>query len=647
MRARGMTIGSTTGYPRAVMAVVARAAAAQGYVPDCVVCAEDTPKGRPGPFPALKALIDMAVSPVEAVVKIGDTVVDVEEGLNGGMWSIGITVTGNEVGLSLEEWQALPEAEQARLRAAAGGQAAARRRPLRRSTPSPTSCRSSTTSTPGSPAARSPEAVPPARRRRPPSEGDVNLGAAPNGLGGAARRRRSPGAARPRRGRLPPPVAVDAVPVGHPPRRGDLDRGRRRPALHGLPRQQRPPPRPRPSAGARGDRGAARRAVLRPAPLHLRAGGRPGRAAAAPGAARPARRQGAVRARRLGGRSRSRSSSPASPPAGSRRCRSGTPSTAPASAPPASAARRCSAAAGIGPLLPGAEHVPPFACFRCPFGFPQPSGRPDVGRCRMACARTHDLHARPRGRLRRGRRRAGAGGALPAAARLLGRRSRAACRRTRHAADLRRDPDRPRQDRAAVRLRARRRQPRTSWSSARPWAAASCRSPRSSPAAGLDVAEELALGHYTHEKNPVLAAAALGHPRRHRGGGAGRARRGPGRARAGAGSARSPGAGRCIGEVRGLGLLDRRRAGRRRRQPRRRSRRERALRGAVARAVLQDDHGQRADPVAAADHRPRRPRPGDRHPRREHRRGVRQADEARAIGAGTPPAAAPQGWTTS
>lgn len=32
---------------------------------------------------------------------------------------------------------------------------------------------------------------------------------------------------------------------------------------------------------------------------------------------------------------------------------------------------------GIGPLLPGTEHVPSFACFRCPFGFPQPSGRPD------------------------------------------------------------------------------------------------------------------------------------------------------------------------------------------------------------------------------------------------------------------------------
>ncbi len=37
----------------------------------------------------------------------------IEENLNAGMWSIGVSVSGNEVGLSLEEWRALPEAEPA------------------------------------------------------------------------------------------------------------------------------------------------------------------------------------------------------------------------------------------------------------------------------------------------------------------------------------------------------------------------------------------------------------------------------------------------------------------------------------------------------------------------------------------------------
>ena len=61
---------------------------------------------------ALQALIQLSISPVQAVVKIGDTVVDIEEGLNGGMWSVGVAVTGNEVGLSLSEFDALGADEQ-------------------------------------------------------------------------------------------------------------------------------------------------------------------------------------------------------------------------------------------------------------------------------------------------------------------------------------------------------------------------------------------------------------------------------------------------------------------------------------------------------------------------------------------------------
>ena len=68
---------------------------------------------------ALQALIRLSVSPVEAVVKIGDTVVDIEEGLNGGMWSVGVAVTGNEVGLPVAEYTALPAEERQRVRATA------------------------------------------------------------------------------------------------------------------------------------------------------------------------------------------------------------------------------------------------------------------------------------------------------------------------------------------------------------------------------------------------------------------------------------------------------------------------------------------------------------------------------------------------
>ena len=98
---------------------VLAAAAAQGYAPDVTVCAGETPSGRPGPSMALKCVIELDVSPVAACVKIGDTVVDIEEGLNAGMWTIALAETGNEVGLPEAQWLALPAAEQAKLGAVA------------------------------------------------------------------------------------------------------------------------------------------------------------------------------------------------------------------------------------------------------------------------------------------------------------------------------------------------------------------------------------------------------------------------------------------------------------------------------------------------------------------------------------------------
>lgn len=121
LRERGLSIASTTGYPREVMDVVMRIAKEQGFEPDVTVCAGDTPAGRPGPFMALQALIKLSISPVESVVKVGDTAVDIEEGLNGGMWSVGVALTGNEVGLGRAEFEALGASEREALRERAVG----------------------------------------------------------------------------------------------------------------------------------------------------------------------------------------------------------------------------------------------------------------------------------------------------------------------------------------------------------------------------------------------------------------------------------------------------------------------------------------------------------------------------------------------
>lgn len=119
MRARGWKIGSTTGYTLAMNQLLRDEAAARGYAPDAMVCADEVPEGRPAPWMCLENARRLQVYPMAAWVKVGDTLPDVLEGLDAGMWTIGLAVTGNEVGLSKADWDALDPATQAARRARA------------------------------------------------------------------------------------------------------------------------------------------------------------------------------------------------------------------------------------------------------------------------------------------------------------------------------------------------------------------------------------------------------------------------------------------------------------------------------------------------------------------------------------------------
>jgi phosphonoacetaldehyde hydrolase len=112
LRSRGIKIGSTTGYLTEMMKINLEDAKRQGYEPDVTVCAADVPAGRPYPYMCLQNVIKLGVSTVHACVKVDDTIPGVEEGLNAGMWTIGLAVSGNEVGLTLKQWQELSKAEQ-------------------------------------------------------------------------------------------------------------------------------------------------------------------------------------------------------------------------------------------------------------------------------------------------------------------------------------------------------------------------------------------------------------------------------------------------------------------------------------------------------------------------------------------------------
>jgi phosphonoacetaldehyde hydrolase len=107
IRARGLHIGSTTGYTRPIMDVLMPIAAAGGYAPEVTVCAGDLPAGRPSPLMMWHAMAAMGVWPAARVVKVDDTPPGIGEGVAAGTWTVGLALTGNIAGLSADELAAL------------------------------------------------------------------------------------------------------------------------------------------------------------------------------------------------------------------------------------------------------------------------------------------------------------------------------------------------------------------------------------------------------------------------------------------------------------------------------------------------------------------------------------------------------------
>jgi phosphonoacetaldehyde hydrolase len=119
LRGRGYKIAGTTGYTRPMLDQLEALAADQGYRTDRSLAPEDVGAGRPFPWMCYRLAIDLRIYPLSSCVKIGDTESDIAEGLNAGMWTIGVTRSGNTVGLSEESWNALAAPEQEALLTAA------------------------------------------------------------------------------------------------------------------------------------------------------------------------------------------------------------------------------------------------------------------------------------------------------------------------------------------------------------------------------------------------------------------------------------------------------------------------------------------------------------------------------------------------
>jgi phosphonoacetaldehyde hydrolase len=104
IRKMGVAIGSTTGYTKAMMDVVAPAAKKMGYTPDSLVCPEETGgMGRPEPYMLWRNLEKLRMPFIHGVLKVGDTIADIKEGKNAGCLSVGVLKGSSMLGLSEKE----------------------------------------------------------------------------------------------------------------------------------------------------------------------------------------------------------------------------------------------------------------------------------------------------------------------------------------------------------------------------------------------------------------------------------------------------------------------------------------------------------------------------------------------------------------
>ena len=112
LKAQGLKIGSTTGYTKTMMDVVVPNALEKGYSPDFYCTPDDTDSvGRPYPYMIYRNMEALKLQASWKVVKVGDTTSDIKEGVNAGVWSVGVVIGSSEMGLHAEEFAALAEAD--------------------------------------------------------------------------------------------------------------------------------------------------------------------------------------------------------------------------------------------------------------------------------------------------------------------------------------------------------------------------------------------------------------------------------------------------------------------------------------------------------------------------------------------------------
>lgn len=100
LRNEKIKIGSSAGYTSEMMEIVQLEAKQQGYEPDYLATSDKVPKGRPSPWMCYSNAKNLGVESMKNIIKIGDTLSDIGEGLNADTWSVGVVLGSSEMRLT-------------------------------------------------------------------------------------------------------------------------------------------------------------------------------------------------------------------------------------------------------------------------------------------------------------------------------------------------------------------------------------------------------------------------------------------------------------------------------------------------------------------------------------------------------------------
>ena len=110
-RKLNINVGSTSGFLKNMQTPILESVKRQGYIPDATVAADDIIRSRPYPDGIWTNMLKLNTSNNLAAVKVDDTVLGIQEGLNAGVWTVGFSRYNNFMGEQGDDPQFLDKLE--------------------------------------------------------------------------------------------------------------------------------------------------------------------------------------------------------------------------------------------------------------------------------------------------------------------------------------------------------------------------------------------------------------------------------------------------------------------------------------------------------------------------------------------------------